>query len=141
MRSFGGGYLLCPEFCCSPSIIFFLPNESCASLPQRNAQLCSPPISPLMRSALPAALTQTLRLPPESVARHSEEDETVMETHSHHLYKHDAKQTPGNFYLIPACTSHTDQALNMIPAGTVSVKLWHICPVIAAFVFSTVVNS
>lgn len=41
---------------------------SCASppaLPQWNAQLSNPPISPLMRSALPAVLSQTQRLPTE----------------------------------------------------------------------------
>ncbi|KAA8583447.1 hypothetical protein FQN60_015993 [Etheostoma spectabile] len=63
-----------------------LKNESCASpplLPQRNAQLSSLPISPLMSSALPAALSQTLGLPPESRARPTEEDDPLPGTFSY----------------------------------------------------------
>ncbi|KAM3602959.1 uncharacterized protein V6R79_014244 [Siganus canaliculatus] len=65
--------LLWSKNCASPPPLLLL---LLLLLPRWNAQLSSPPISPLMRAALPAVVPQTQRLPTESVARLTEDDET-----------------------------------------------------------------
>lgn len=53
---------------CPPGYLFIFPR----CLPPRwNAQLSGPPVRPLMSSALPAALTQTGRLPTENTSNHA----------------------------------------------------------------------